>query len=68
MARQLQPDDPAVLEAVLKRISEMTREEWLERLRKRPDFDEAWVLPDPKETSAADGATATTEDEERRVA
>lgn len=41
--RQLKPDDPEVLEAVLQRIRTMTREEHLERLRRRPDFDEAWV-------------------------
>jgi hypothetical protein len=52
MKRLRRPDDPTVLAEVLEDIRNTTREEWLEILRKYPDFDEAWVLP------VAEGAPA----------
>jgi hypothetical protein len=39
----LEPNDPRVLDEVLKRIRTMTSEEWLERMRSYPDFDPAWL-------------------------
>lgn len=59
MPQKLHPDDPRAHEAVIRRIKEMTREEWLAELRQWPDFDEAWVKPDPRKASGADGANAS---------
>jgi hypothetical protein len=50
--KPLSPDDPRVLEYVLQRIRTMSREEMLQRLRRQPDFDEAWVLPEAEVPAA----------------
>lgn len=43
--KQLKPGDPEVVAAVIGRIRSMSREELLQQLRRREDFDEAWVKP-----------------------
>jgi hypothetical protein len=57
MKRLREPDDPTVLAEVLEDIRNTTREEWLEILRKYPDFDEAWVLPVDEDVPAPNGHT-----------
>lgn len=59
VTKQLRPGDPEVVAAVIERIRNMSREELLERLRRRPDFDEAWVGPPGAPTPRAPRKVAT---------
>ena len=40
------PTDPEVLKEILSEISDTTREQWIERLSKYPDWDPAWANGD----------------------
>jgi hypothetical protein len=40
------PTDPEVLEEIIREIRATTREEWIERLSKYPDWDPAWANGD----------------------
>ncbi len=59
-APRLKPGDPEVVAAVVERIRNMPREELLQRLREREDFDEAWIQPQPGSPSKRGKYTRTT--------
>lgn len=59
---KLRPDDPRVLEEVLRRIQTMSDEEVLERARSHSGFDEAWVRPN----GISDGVPTTSASHPRR--
>jgi hypothetical protein len=53
MSKKLKsPTDPEVLEEILAEIRATTRDEWIERLSRYPDWDPAWANNNSTEENA----------------